>query len=62
MCNYNDDGREFIQGIFYNDQGFGEPPLFIDQLYPANAVAVEDTEIIYLPKNNFIKFFIFMLK
>lgn len=55
MNNYNDDGREFIQGIFYNDQGFGEPPLFIDQLYPANAVAVVDSEIIYLPKNNFIK-------
>lgn len=28
MSNYNDDGREFIQGIFYNGQSFGEPPYF----------------------------------
>jgi CRP-like cAMP-binding protein len=55
MNNYNDDGREFIQGIFYNNQGFGEPPLFINQAYPANAMAVENSEIIYLQKNSFMK-------
>ena len=38
MSNYNDDGREFIQGIFYKKQSFGEPPLFLNQDYPANAV------------------------
>jgi len=31
MSNYNDDGREFIQGIFYKEQSFGEPPLFLNQ-------------------------------
>lgn len=55
MSNYNDDGREFIQGIFYKDQSFGEPPLFLNQNYPANAIAVEDAEILLLPKINFIK-------
>jgi CRP-like cAMP-binding protein len=55
MSNYNDDAREFIQGIFYKDQSFGEPPLFLNQHYPANAIAVEDSEIFLLPKNNFIK-------
>jgi CRP-like cAMP-binding protein len=55
MSNYNDDGREFIQGIFYKDQSFGEPPLFLNQKYPANAIAVEDSEILLLPKNNFMK-------
>lgn len=55
MSNYNDDGREFIQGIFYNGQSFGEPPLFLNQKYPANAIAVENTEIFILPKENFIK-------
>lgn len=55
MSNYNDDGREFIQGIFYKDQSFGEPPLFLNQKYPANAIAVENTEILLLPKNNFMK-------
>jgi len=55
MCNYNDDGREFIQGIFYKEQSFGEPPLFLNQKYPANAIAVEDSEIFILAKSNFMK-------
>jgi len=55
MSNYNDDGREFIQGIFYKDQSFGEPPLFLNQNYPANAIAVEDSEIVFLSKNSFMK-------
>lgn len=54
MNNYNDEGKEFIQGIFYKDQCFGEPPLFIDQFYPANAVAVIDSEIIIITKNKFL--------
>ena len=55
MSNYNDDGREFIQGIFYKEQSFGEPPLFLNQNYPANAIAVDDSEIFLLSKNNFLK-------
>lgn len=55
MSNYNDDGREFIQGIFYTNQSFGEPPLFLNQNYPANAIAVEDAEILVLPKSSFMK-------
>nr|WP_294781178.1 Crp/Fnr family transcriptional regulator [uncultured Flavobacterium sp.] len=55
MCNYNDDGREFIQGIFYKEQSFGEPPLFLNQKYPANAITVEESEILLLLKPNFLK-------
>lgn len=55
MSNYNDDGREFIQGIFYSGQSFGEPPLFLNQKYPANAIAVENAVIFILPKENFMK-------
>lgn len=55
MSNYNDDGREFIQGIFYKDQSFGELPLFLNQNYPASAIVVEDTQILCLPKSNFMK-------
>jgi CRP-like cAMP-binding protein len=55
MSNYNDDGREFIQGIFYKEQSFGEPPLFLNQNYPANAIAVDNSDIFLLPKNNFLK-------
>ena len=55
MSNYNDDGREFIQGIFYTNQSFGEPPLFLNQNYPANAIAVEDAEILLLTKSSFMQ-------
>ncbi len=54
MNNYNDDGREFIQGIFHNGQCFGEPPLFIGKVYPANAVAVEDTKLLVITKVQFL--------
>lgn len=54
MSNYNDDGREFMQGLFYKDQCFGEPPLFIDKTYPAHAIAVENTKLMVLSKQQFL--------
>jgi CRP-like cAMP-binding protein len=54
MSNYNDDGREFIQGIFYENQCFGEPPLFIDKAYPANAIAVENAKLVIITKEQFL--------
>lgn len=51
MNNYNEDGKEFIQGIFYKEQSFGEPPLFIDVKYPANAEAISDSEILVISKD-----------
>ena len=50
MNNYNDDGKEFIQGIFYKQQSFGEPPLFIDVKYPANAEALTEVTVLILSK------------
>ncbi|WPR71914.1 Crp/Fnr family transcriptional regulator [Flavobacterium sp. NG2] len=55
MNNYNDEGREFTQGIFYKNQCFGEPPLFINQVYPANAIAVETTQLICITKARFFE-------
>lgn len=53
MNNYNLDGKEFIQGIFASGQSFGEPPLFADVKYPANAEAISDSEVIQLHKSQF---------
>ena len=55
MNNFNDEGREFIQGFFYAKQCFGEPPLFLNRTYPANAEAIEDSELICISKTNFLK-------
>lgn len=55
MNNYNEDGKEFIQNIFIPGQSFGEPPLFIDEPYPASAVAVTNAKIVQLKKSSFYK-------
>lgn len=52
MNNYNDDGKEFIQNVFYKTQSFGEPPLFIDVKYPANAIAFSDCKLLKLDKKS----------
>lgn len=55
MYNSNDDGKEFTQGYFSKGQSFGEPPLLIDETYPATAVASQDSVIIKLSKEKFLK-------
>jgi CRP-like cAMP-binding protein len=55
MNNINRDGKEFIQGIFYEGQSFGEPPLFADVTYPAGAEAITDAEVYRLPKEVFFE-------
>jgi len=54
MCNFNDDGREFVQGFFHDKQSFGEPPLFLERVYPAHAIAVNDCELFVLSKPMFL--------
>ncbi|HUH25866.1 MAG TPA: Crp/Fnr family transcriptional regulator [Flavobacterium sp.] len=53
MNNFTEDGKEFIQNIFVEGQSFGEPPLFIDEPYPANAVAVTKGKIVQINKTAF---------
>jgi CRP-like cAMP-binding protein len=45
MVSYNEQGREFVQGLFTEGQSFGEPPFFNDMPYPAAAVAVEPSTV-----------------
>lgn len=53
MNSYNEAGKEFIQGIFSAGRSFGEPPLFGDFDYPANAVALEESTLLVLRKELF---------
>ncbi|MDR2238594.1 MAG: Crp/Fnr family transcriptional regulator [Chryseobacterium sp.] len=55
LSTYNEEGKEFIQNILGKNQSFGDPLLFIERLYPTNAVCLEAAEIIRMPKNNFIE-------
>lgn len=53
MTTLNEDGKEFMQGIFETGESFGEPPLFIDKSYPSSAKAIEDTVVYKLFRDNF---------
>lgn len=53
MNNYNEDGKEFIQGLFTDGESFGEPPLFCAVNYPANAVTLQPTRILLISKCDF---------
>lgn len=55
MVSINENGREFIQGVFAHGQSFGEPVLLISKPYPATAVVTEDARIIKLPREEFLK-------
>ncbi|MDH6253452.1 CRP-like cAMP-binding protein [Chryseobacterium sp. H1D6B] len=53
LNNYSEDGKEFIQNIFEAPQSFGEAVLYINEKYPANAIALTDCTIIQLSAKNF---------
>ncbi len=55
MCCYNDEGRVFIHGLFGSGESFGEPLLFINELYPACAQADSDCVIYILSKDSLLK-------
>ncbi|MEK8179159.1 Crp/Fnr family transcriptional regulator [Flavobacterium buctense] len=55
MFNCNDEGKEFTQGYFSEGQSFGEPPLFINECYPSTAVAFQDSVIVKLTRDKFLK-------
>lgn len=55
MYNSNEEGKEFTQGIFCTGEGFGEPPLLINETYPSKAITVQDSTILKLSKEKFLK-------
>ena len=55
MVSFNEEGREFVQGLFGPGESFGEPPFFTDSTYPASAQATESSEVWKIPKEKFLK-------
>lgn len=55
MNNYSNEGKEFIQAIFSKGRSFGEPPLFGNFGYPANAVTINKTTLLRLRKEAFLQ-------
>ncbi|MBB6369937.1 Crp/Fnr family transcriptional regulator [Chryseobacterium shigense] len=55
LNNYDEEGKEFIHNIFGGKQSFGDSLLFLDKFYPTNAVCIGPSEIIRVPKEQFLK-------
>jgi len=53
MVTVNDDGKEFIQGIFKSNELFGEPALLLHKPYLAHTIATQDSEIIAVNAEEF---------
>ena len=53
MTYTNADGKELTVGVFEEGHSFGEPPLFIDQTYPASAMAQTNCVVLKLSKDKF---------
>lgn len=55
MFNDNNEGKQFLQGYFAAGQSFGEPPLLINENYPSTAIALADSMILRIPKEDFLE-------
>lgn len=55
MVTVNDEGKEFIQGIFKEDEYFGEPALLLNRPYLAYTIASRDTELTIVDKTQLLK-------
>lgn len=54
LCNENSDGKEFTQGLFFEGDSFGEPPLILSELYPCTAITMTDSVLIKLSREKFL--------
>ncbi|MDN3588321.1 Crp/Fnr family transcriptional regulator [Pedobacter aquatilis] len=54
MVTVNNDGKEFIQGIFKSGQYFGEPALLVDKPYLAFTIVNKPSEIVSVSRENYI--------
>ena len=55
MVTVNNDGQEFIQGIFKTNEYFGEPALILNKPYLAYTIALQEAEIIPVSKDAFFE-------
>ena len=54
LFNSSNETKELTQGIFSDGESFAEPPIFINETYPATATALCDTVIIRILKERFL--------
>lgn len=55
LNHYDEESKELILAVLHEGFSVCELLLFIDKKYPVNAIAIEPTEIITLPKESFTR-------
>jgi CRP/FNR family transcriptional regulator len=55
MIHFLEPGKEVIVGIFQTGEMFALPPVFDGGNYPATAIAMEETELLMLGRDDFLK-------
>ena len=53
MYNLNEQGKEFVQGMFGDGESFGEPPMLGNFEYPASAITIRKSILYKIPKDRF---------
>jgi CRP/FNR family cyclic AMP-dependent transcriptional regulator len=53
--NIDEDGKEFIQAVVHPGESVGELPLFDDGPYVSSAIALTDTTVLRLRKDEFLR-------
>jgi len=54
MVRYPDVGKEVILGVFQSGEIFAIPPALDGKRFPATAVAIEDSQLLMLPRRDFL--------
>lgn len=54
MVNLNEDGKEYIQGLFAAGCSFGEPPMLIKKPYPCTAISIGESTVLKLRRDMFL--------
>ncbi len=55
MVRFPEVGKEIIIGIFSDSEMFAVPPVFDGEPYPATVIAMEDTELLLLHREDFLR-------
>lgn len=54
MNNYDEEGREFIHGIYYDGDSLGEAVLLSGHAYPINCIALGQTTVFRMKRSQFM--------
>ncbi len=55
MLHFLEPGKEVIIGIFEPGEMFAVPPVFDGGVYPATAIAMEESQLLLIERNSFLK-------